>query len=170
LGDIILWGMIIPSAFGAPAISGYHYSDHLLINMQVFAATGIITGAAKYIFARQRPYAYFHVDAGSEKYKDNLSFFSGHSAFAFATATTTSVLLQKKYHNISGLIWSSTLTLAATTGILRIAADRHYMSDVLGGAIIGTLTAYLIVKNQKKRILEKKTLQKTILFNWSFAL
>jgi len=168
--DIVLWGMIIPCTFAAPAMSGYRYNEHLLVNMQVFAVTGIIVSTSKYIFARQRPYAFFNTGSGSEKYKDNLSFFSGHSAFAFATATTTSMLLQKKFHNISGLIWSNSLTLAATTGLLRIAADRHYMSDVLTGAVIGTLTAYLIAKNQKGRILEKKNPQKTILFNWSFPL
>ena len=152
LSDIILWSMIIPSTFGAPAISGYHYNEHLLINIQVLAATGLLTGISKYVIARQRPYAYYKVDAGSEKYKDNLSFFSGHSAIAFAMATTTSILLEKKFHHISGLIWSSTLTLAATTGILRIAADRHYMSDVLTGTVVGTFTAYLIAKNQKKQM------------------
>ena len=40
--------------------------------------------------------------------------------------------------------WAAGLPLAALTGYLRIAADRHYLSDVLVGAGAGTLFGTLV--------------------------
>lgn len=169
ISDALAWSMLIFSTFGAPSIGDLAYNQHLLINLQVLAATGIVVGATKYLIARQRPYAHFEIDAGLNKSKDNLSFFSGHTAFAFATATSSSMMLQEKYNHNSGVIWSSALTVAAITGILRIAAERHYMTDVLSGAIVGTLIAYIITKNQKSRFSEKQESSTNLLYNWSFS-
>jgi membrane-associated phospholipid phosphatase len=40
------------------------------------------------------------------------------------------------------LACAGTLTLAATTGVLRIVGDRHYATDVLVGAMIGFTVGY----------------------------
>ena len=37
------------------------------------------------------------------------------------------------------IVWISALGLASATGYLRIAADKHYFSDVFVGAIVGSL-------------------------------
>ena len=37
------------------------------------------------------------------------------------------------------IVWISALGLASATGYFRIAADKHYFSDVLVGAIVGSL-------------------------------
>ena len=37
------------------------------------------------------------------------------------------------------IIWISALGLASATGYFRIAADKHYFSDVFVGAIVGSL-------------------------------
>jgi membrane-associated phospholipid phosphatase len=36
-------------------------------------------------------------------------------------------------------LWASGLSLAAVSSWLRIAADRHYLTDVLAGAALGSL-------------------------------
>lgn len=41
-------------------------------------------------------------------------------------------------------IWAGGLTLAAVTGYLRIAADKHYFSDVLVGAVVGAGAGLLV--------------------------
>lgn len=171
ISDILVWGTLaLPSTFLAPSLGDYPYNQHLLINIQILAATGILVGATKYLIARQRPYSYFEIETGADKSRDYLSFFSGHTAFAFASATTTSMMLQDKYKHNSGLIWSGTITLATITGMLRIAADRHYMTDVLSGAVVGTLTAYLITRNQKKKYFDQEKPSMNIFFNLSFPL
>ena len=65
---------------------------------------------------------------------DELSFPSGHTATAF---TNASVLF---YEYKDANIWyaSSGYLFATATGFLRIANNKHYTSDVLAGAGIGT--------------------------------
>jgi len=57
----------------------------------------------------------------------NTSFFSLHTAFAFST--------------LGGPRLRIALPLAAGTGGLRIAAGKHWLTDVLAGAAVGTLAA-----------------------------
>jgi membrane-associated phospholipid phosphatase len=47
------------------------------------------------------------------------------------------------------LVWLVGLTSASATGYLRIAADRHYLTDVIGGAVLGAaagLTVPLLMR------------------------
>ncbi len=64
---------------------------------------------------------------------DSKSFPSGHSAKAFMTAT----MLTKEYASVSPWIGIGAYTVAATTGIMRVANNRHWLSDVLTGAGVG---------------------------------
>lgn len=63
---------------------------------------------------------------------DNKSFYSGHTSTAFTSAGVVCVIEKDQ----CGLA----LGLAATTGYLRIAADKHWLSDVVVGAAAGFLT------------------------------
>ena len=68
-----------------------------------------------------------------------------------------------KYSSIDKrTIWISALGLASATGYLRMAADKHYFSDVLTGAVVGSLVGstmfdILTKKYQKKTIFDKNT-------------
>jgi membrane-associated phospholipid phosphatase len=150
ISDILLRAITVPSIFWSSYKSGYKYSDYVLLQMEVTGAIGLLTQLSKFIAIRQRPYSYFKTRPTD--YPDEyLSFFSGHSSFSFAIATSTGYLLERSHPGYSGLIWSSCLSVASTTAILRIAADRHYMTDVLTGTVIGALTGYLIAKNQRSK-------------------
>lgn len=67
---------------------------------------------------------------------DRRSFFSGHTSSAFSSAAVGCVL--DKNFCAPGYV------LAAATGYLRIAADKHWASDVLMGAIVGTASGKFI--------------------------
>ena len=72
---------------------------------------------------------------------DHRSFPSGHTAQAFATAT----FLSEEYKERLPWMPYAAYTLAGSTGILRIANNKHYIGDVLFGAGLGLLsmkTAY----------------------------
>jgi len=153
--DILLKGIIIPSIFWSSYESGYKYSSYLLLQLQVLAGTGILTHASKFIFGRERPYSYFKT-AGPGFPQTNLSFFSGHSSFSFAVVTSSAYLLQKAHPAYSGLIWSSGLFLASATAYFRVASDRHYMSDILTGMVIGSAIGYLVAKNQRGKFFKTK--------------
>ena len=66
----------------------------------------------------------------------SLSFPSGHTANAFAGAT----LLSIEYGQENKWVPYAAYGVASTVGIMRIANNRHYLSDVLFGAGLGILS------------------------------
>lgn len=101
-------------------------------------AAQVVTYFAKAAFARQRPYAHFGgVRPSVDTHEDNVSHPSGHTSLSFAFATSAGMVAHMRDVKAEPLIWGVGLTLAATTGYLRIAGDMHYLSDVLVGAAIG---------------------------------
>lgn len=97
---------------------------HQTINIAISnAIMGGIVQTMKHTFKEERP-------DGS----DAFSFPSGHTATAFTNAS----LLFYEYKD--GNIWyaSSGFLFATATGFLRIANNKHYTSDILAGAGIGT--------------------------------
>ncbi len=71
---------------------------------------------------------------------DNLSFPSGHTSIAFTNAT----LLYYEYKDSNLWYASSGFLFATATGVLRIANNKHYTSDVLAGAGIGLASGLIV--------------------------
>lgn len=76
------------------------------------------------------------------------SFYSLHTGMAFASAgfSCSMHLSRNLYDDPLADIAScgASVAMATATGMLRISADRHYLSDVLVGAVLGFLVGYLI--------------------------
>jgi membrane-associated phospholipid phosphatase len=68
-----------------------------------------------------------------------LSFWSGHTAAAFAGATAAGTVARLRGYRAWPWILGVGLAGAAATGWLRIAADQHWATDVLAGAAAGAL-------------------------------
>jgi hypothetical protein len=64
------------------------------------------------------------------------SFPSGHTATAFMTAT----MLNKEYGHLSPWIGVGAYTVATGTGLMRMANNKHWLSDVMVGAGIGIIS------------------------------
>lgn len=114
--------------------------DLVLIIEATFAAQ-LLNQVVKFTVARGRPYT---VDAPPELLatakdpKDHyLSFFSGHTTFTFAMASAAGTVMTLRGYRLGWLAWVIGMPLAATTSILRMAADKHWMSDVLVGMAVG---------------------------------
>jgi membrane-associated phospholipid phosphatase len=116
--------------------------------LESVAYTQLVVQIAKWSFGRQRPYIHYGVEAptgDTHAAQDaNLSFFSGHSALTFSLAVSSGVVAQRRGYRIAPVIWASGLALAATTAYLRIAADRHYFTDVLVGSTVGIAGGLLV--------------------------
>lgn len=69
------------------------------------------------------------------------SFPSKHTLLVFAVST--SVLL---YNRVLGSIMCG---LAVMTGITRIWVGHHYPSDIIGSAILGSVTSMCVHKNSR---------------------
>lgn len=67
---------------------------------------------------------------------DHRSFPSGHTATAFMTAT----MLVKEYGHLSPWVSIGAYTVAAGTGLMRMANNKHWVSDVMVGAGIGIIS------------------------------
>jgi membrane-associated phospholipid phosphatase len=95
----------------------------------------------KLAFARERPEVHSRSPeerAAQRSSEDNLSFYSGHTTFAFAVATSAGTIASMCRYRLAPVMWAAGMLLATTTGYLRIAADKHYASDVIAGAVVGS--------------------------------
>ena len=99
--------------------------------------------AIKFGVGRQRPFVHFGPPAPHDV-DDNVSFFSGHSALVFGIATSAGVIAHRRRYWVEPYVWGIGMTLAATTAYLRMAADKHYLSDVLAGTAWGIASGLTI--------------------------
>lgn len=131
----------------------------LLVELQALAIAHGIATIFKYATLRERPMVRACREDRARQEADPIcesrpdpdiepsSFFSGHATLAFTSAAV--VCLHHTELGLFGPAGDATacatgLALAATVGLLRIAADRHYASDVLVGAAVGLLSGWLV--------------------------
>jgi len=122
-----------------------------VLDAQTLLLAGTITITLQKAIARERPFV--QECRGNPALKDcsgggyNQSFPSGHTSAAFAAVALE--CFHHGYLDTSHTGWGAavcpmTVVAAVGTGILRIAADRHWATDVLAGAAIGGLVGYAI--------------------------
>lgn len=109
-------------------------------------ASGIVTPTIKFITGRARPrenlgIAAFH--PFSLGYSSNSSFPSGHTTQAFAVASVIA-----SHYDETWVSYSS-YTVASLVGVARMYHDAHFASDVVTGALIGTLVGKSVVGHNK---------------------
>lgn len=143
LSDVMLYGVVPTSAFLLPLATNHDYSRAALTIAEAAVMTGVVTQIAKFSFARARPYAYYGNDYSNPDSK--MSFFSGHTSFSFALSLSSAILLTESYPKYAAPIYSVAVLFGTLTAYLRIAADKHYFTDVLTGAIVGSVIAYGVV-------------------------
>lgn len=127
----------------------------LMINMEAFAVMGLGIFATQLAYPRERPYGPLcdergerAVDSGCDRGERWRSFPSGHVAIA-----VTGAMLACQHHarlplygggvGDSAACWGA-LALAAGNAIGRIAANKHYLSDVIVGIGVGLFAGYVV--------------------------
>lgn len=123
------------------------------MHLEVLGVTAALVGISKLAFSRERPYGRlcgFELSETSDDCVDSdryRSYFSGHAAFTFASASLT--CFQHSRWNLWGntppwLPCATSYALASTTALLRVAADRHYVTDIATGAVLGTAVGLIV--------------------------
>lgn len=140
---------------------GFIFKNEKIKTTTLLATQAYITGAAmesflKLLSGRQRPYYYnpreveaepkFHGPLSSGKdiygHKINSSFPSGHTTVAFAAATVFA--MEYKDRPLVPLISYSAATLI---GLSRITENKHWITDIFFGGVLGYFTGRLVVNN-----------------------
>lgn len=154
LSDIAVAGAL--PAFSLAALMAPAYGAgkrrHALENVVIVAtATGLsltLATGLKNAFARERPAEHHGVRSRSparehpdERY---LSFYSSHTAVAFAVASSVTTVSYLRGYASAPAVACFGGGLAVGVGLLRIAADMHWATDVLVGAGVGTLAGVAV--------------------------
>jgi membrane-associated phospholipid phosphatase len=117
--------------------------------LEAAAISAALNTATKRFFHRPRPYAH-HCDlpcgASLDDEDARLSFYSGHATLAFTAAAATGTLAAIRGEPHVGRTWATGVALAAATSYFRVAGDRHYLTDVLTGAAIGSAVGWGVVR------------------------
>jgi membrane-associated phospholipid phosphatase len=117
------------------------YAETLVLNAG-------ITNLTKEIFKRKRPYNYNPNAPLSKKMESDAtsSFFSGHTSFSSASTFFFAKVYADTNPNSKWkpAVWTGAAVIPLTTAILRVAAGKHFPTDVLVGYLVGAATGILV--------------------------
>lgn len=139
--------------YGA-ALSGVLYGFGLVVDddnirqtgqmlAEALIFNGLITTGAKMMFSRERPFTNEgSYDMDLFEFKSTFSetsLPSGHTSTAFTMATVLSERIDNTYASIA------LYSMASLTAFQRVYADKHWFSDTILGAALGTVIGLKIV-------------------------
>ena len=101
-------------------------------------ASGLVVNSTKYLIGRARP-TDGHGAYDFQPFSGHDSFLSGHTTEAFTLAS----VISEHYDSM----WVKVVAygLAGTVGYARLNNNRHWTSDVLAGAVVGTYVGKTVV-------------------------
>ncbi|MBC7692567.1 MAG: phosphatase PAP2 family protein [Methylotenera sp.] len=142
-------------------------SQEFLEDLTVYSETLSINGAlvtlAKYTVQRPLPRTY----AGDPKLVNSpggyRSFYSGHTSLTMASLSAASMTLNLRHHS-GALPWILTGAITLSVAAERVAAGRHFYTDVAVGAAAGALVGILVPFFHERR--KRETSTSTVSFNF----
>jgi membrane-associated phospholipid phosphatase len=149
LSDGVGFGLAPLSAFGLTALAAWHdgraaeWPVDAFVVLEAAVLSADLSQLVKFQTARARPYMRDGL-ALEPSADSNLSFYSGHTSFAFSLAVASGTVASLRGYRAAPAIWAAGLAAAAATGWLRIAADKHYATDVLTGAAVGAAVGFVV--------------------------
>lgn len=120
--------------------------ENLQTMAEAYFVNAVFTYVLKFSVRRKRP--------GSN---NRLSFPSGHTSSSFVVAATLDQLYGKN-------VGIPAFFMAGVTGLQRIHKNKHWLSDVLGGALLGTLLGNGFGKLKKNERRENRS----VVLNFAF--
>ncbi|MFP4136684.1 MAG: phosphatase PAP2 family protein [Candidatus Acetothermia bacterium] len=135
-GDGYLWGLAGLTLILFGGDKGHNYVliglSVSIVNIAVFRFVKTLMERPRPVSLRSRPLKYRLVD--------DFSFPSGHATVAFGIAYVLSIAYSEFWW-----AWTGAYLASFIIGISRVFVREHYPSDVIGGAIIGTLVAAILL-------------------------
>ncbi len=113
---------------------------------QSMAIAADATEVMKFVIGRERPFVHALAPgspATSPSSADNnTSFPSGHTTLAFSLAMSSWEVASLRGYRKAAWLLGAGIPLATLTAYFRVAADRHYLTDVLAGAAVGSAVGF----------------------------
>lgn len=143
--------------------TGTEFATFTVMLLQAVGIGNGINVAMRSLEIWPRPYMYAPstssgTEAGKEKAEKAKpeaygSFFSGHATAAFTVATFTDEWFRTTYPNspYKGIVRVTAYSLAGLESMLRVAAGKHYLTDVIVGALVGTGVSIGILELHRDR-------------------
>jgi membrane-associated phospholipid phosphatase len=115
---------------------------------RVAAWNGIFIEISHYLFQRPRPFVYQNIALDGPNPMNYTSFYSGHTSYTAASNVALTLLLIARgvphawvlFMRIFGPI------LILTTAVCRVLAQRHFISDVVAGALAGVVIGWIVFR------------------------
>ena len=135
--------LMAPCALVFTDVDGGALFTYGLMYAETVAMTYGIKELCKNLVIRERPYLYFDGYPTEELSNGDYcrSFLSGHTALAFASATYLTTVLSTDYKS-SGFrvpVIAASYAVATAIATFRVLSGNHYITDVLAGALLGSL-------------------------------
>jgi membrane-associated phospholipid phosphatase len=145
--DVVAMGMLPVGVLGTGYLVGRGSGSDVLAQDALMVAQAVLISSSvnqvvKFAAGRERPFVRVLPEEERARTGDpsdnNMSFYSGHTSLAFALAASAGTVAQLRGYKHSGWVWAVGMPLAASVPVLRMAAGKHYLSDVAVGAVLGT--------------------------------
>ena len=140
LSDVLLVGTPLSLAalhyFALTHRDLHRFGEDVLVVFEAIVMTAVATDVLKYAVARRRPDAWA---AGvRDSPGDDKAFLSGHASVTFAGAAAFGTVAMLRGYPGWPRLYAAGFTSATAICYLRVAADRHWLTDAVGGAALGT--------------------------------
>jgi membrane-associated phospholipid phosphatase len=136
---LALGGVVLP-ALTSPRRR--HAAQNAAVVVNAFLLTTGLADGVKKLTDRERP-GFHHgrgalLEAAHAPLERNLSFFSGDTAWAFLFAAAGNAMARRRGYRSARPVAAVGAVVAVSVALLRVAADMHWATDVMAGALAGT--------------------------------
>lgn len=146
LSDITVGVVIVaPLALNAIDLGGFNevWWEDAVVFAQTLAINNALVTAAKYIAQRPLPRTYAGDPSLIDRPEGYRSFYSGHTSNAFAALSATAMTIRLRYGEKTWP-WIVTGVVGTSVALERVADGRHFPTDVIVGAVMGTAVGIIV--------------------------
>jgi membrane-associated phospholipid phosphatase len=160
--------------FASPNLDRDQMWTYALMYIETGILTLGITEITKCLTRRIRPYVYNSEVPLHDKIMSShtrKSFFSGHTSISFASI----VFLARTYAALhpdsrwKPVVWATGISTATLVGVLRILSGKHFPTDVLVGALVGSFIGFVIPKLHEVEPIAKHSSNRTFQVSFQFS-
>jgi membrane-associated phospholipid phosphatase len=156
-GIAVAAAVVVPVSTGTIDGAAAGWTDFVLA-LEALAWNAALANVVKLAVRRPRPISYVQLREGTLDPDDtdgSLSFYSGHTstvASVAAALTTIDMMRRPRGCPRPWLLLAAGSAMTIATGAMRVAAKRHFVTDVATGAVMGTAIGVVVPLLHRARL------------------